>query len=297
MLSRRKDRFFGIPCPIKGLKDRDNRKELEVKLDCEAFYIWVDLTGRPRSKFPAEKWKKDWAICSLHWQKEQCGDEFRVPYAVDKGNNHTMSRDKPPNIPIQGIPESCQPRQPAPPRTTKNSLNCLLTATQCQFSEDADLLEVDLIEKNDLIPLGGFVKMKDTFLEEGKLDLRVDYVAFYYSNVLTIQATDFLGGIPNFVLKIHEDLSYKAYHKGTKITIAYMNNLHLHAINKYSQILIILNALVHFGSETCANNESANNQTLSGAKKAKWFARKQAWLDFAETLSTRQFGKVVFPPI
>ena len=153
--------------------------------------IWIKVI--PRDNLEVHD---DTVVCSKHWPP---GFE-----TVSKKGKH---RDRPKNPPSiwPNVPKSQIPTPPIPPRSTTKTLCSTRNVQEDQLDE---FLEVDVVD---------FTQLQDKLLTN-KADLNISVVSFLDSDnsILTIQSTEYMNGVPLFVMHISEDLSFENFHLGVK---------------------------------------------------------------------------------
>ena len=116
---------------------------------------------------------------------------------------HGKDRPKDPPSVWHNVPLSQIPTPLPASRSTKRSLSSVRSREEDQL---AAFLAKDRVT---------FIQLKEILLTR-KRDLQVSVIAFMDDSVSTIQSTRFMNGMPMFVVRISQDLSFENFHLGVK---------------------------------------------------------------------------------
>ena len=138
---------------------------------------------------------KDSVICELHWPASYTTMKFRG-----------KCRPTNPLTVWPGVPGSVIPTHVAVPRTTKKS-SFDVRAVQSD--------EIDEFTRQDRID---FKEISHRVVDE-KYSFTTRTTAFKNDTSIVIQSTNFVYGVPTFVLSVHADMTFEAYHLGVRIFV------------------------------------------------------------------------------
>ena len=172
---------------------------------------WVRMIPRD-----PEEITENTRVCESHWPKG---------YATVK--IHGKSRPENPPTVFSGINASKLPTPPPPKRTTKRAL-----------TSERSILEDQLAEflESDKIP--SFASLCEK-IREKKNEFQVACPVTMYSighETMIVQSEELRGGTPLFLLKIHHDLSFNAYHCGVNCTISSLSKNRICVMDMWSKV-------------------------------------------------------------
>ena len=208
-------------CSIIGCKSNyaSEKKKSNVKVSVYRFPDGEE-GERWRKSVPNRQFRptKNMGICAAHW-----------PAGFETVN--VFGKYRPKNLPSiwPNVPESTIPTPPPPPRTTKRALSSARTDVVDELSE---------FLVNDCT---SFETLKSCLLS-GERKLMVPIVSFISDETLVLQSTEFISGIPLFVIKIFADLSFELFHFGVRCYASFLSKNRITTIKSWS----ILDEAVRF---------------------------------------------------
>ena len=153
---------------------------------------------------------KDTVVCELHWPSE---------FEKISKNGKFRPRDPPsvwPHVPSSQIPT------PAPSsRTTKRT-------SSSQRNTEEDQLAAFLASDNVT-----FCEMKDKLLTSER-NLPAPVISYMDGDVLNVQSRKLLNGVPLFIIRISQDLSFENFHLGVKATASSLSKNRITALKTWS---------------------------------------------------------------
>ena len=168
------------------------------------------LTIIPRDNIPVSSHT---VVCERHWPPE-------YPKVLDYGKE--MPRD-PPSV-FTCVKPSLVPTTPVPLRSTKKCL-----------AENRNVIPDDLPAFNERDMINSFEDIVNNF---NTVDLHVKVTSNFNENGLIIQSVDSLCdiGVPRFILRIHKNLTFHAFHSGIRCTVSTLcqNRVCAESMVKYS---------------------------------------------------------------
>lgn len=183
----------------------------------------------PKDKKEIEKWKKSLpykdmtvtnnsVICELHW-----------PSSYPKKKIHGKFRPLNPPTVWPGVPKSLIPTPVSTSRTTQRTSFDVRTTQPDQLTEFKIKDCVDFAEISQRV-LKGYSFTTPT-------------TAFKSDTSIIIQSTTFNNGIPNFVLKVHQDLTFESFQFGAKTFIPSLTKNRITKVRSWSAIEEIIRHL------------------------------------------------------
>ena len=135
-----------------------------------------------------------------------------------------MKKERPVDPPsvFEKIPASIGPPPPPPLRRTFHS-SC--QERNQQPDELPDFVDMDRYD---------FQELKRVLSSDSK-EFRVPFRALFYDNSVVLTSDSYFEGIPYFMVKISNDLTYDTYHMGSKVYIGSLNTLRVKKLNSWSR--------------------------------------------------------------
>ena len=171
---------------------------------------WVSVLTKINANL---KITKDTVVCSKHWPPNP-------PTFLHYGKPRPVH---PPSV-FDDIPASIVPPPPPPPRSTVRS-SCQERNQQPDQLQDFD--------KQDRFDFEELKRVLST--EKDSRGFRVPFRASVYGNSVVLTSESYFEGIPYFMIKIFEDLTYDTYHLGSKVYIGSLNTLRVKRLNSWSR--------------------------------------------------------------
>ena len=193
-----------------------------IKYPCIGYFITFIFDRFPSDNVEREKWikaipnsnlsvTKYTVICELHWPPN-----FEV--VTVRGGKH-----RPKNAPSVwlGVPLSQIPTANPTQRTTKRSLSGIRNSI-----DD----ELDTFLKRDKVT---FWDIKNKFLNVS--DHQYPVISFMIDGYVVIQSSQFFNGIPFFVLKIYENLTFETFYYGVKCNVSSLTVNRIMTVDTWSK--------------------------------------------------------------
>ena len=158
--------------------------------------------------------KENPAVCVRHWPES-------YPEIKSRGNG-TMIPAVPPTK-FDGIPQASIPTPPPAPRPTKRS------SFEVRTAMDDELPEFTASDKVTYEELCSILLQK-------KHQFNVVTASFIADNALWIVSNTFCSGIPEFSLKIKEDLSFEGFCMGAQCTISTLSKNRITKLDRWSKV-------------------------------------------------------------
>ena len=156
-------------------------------------------------------------VCEKHWPTG-------YPTVTVHGKSRPAKPANPPTV-FTGINASQLPTPPPPKRPTKRALTSERSILEDQLPE---FLEADKIPS--------FALLCDKMGEKRKdFSCPVTTYSIGYETLI-VQSEELRGGTPLFLLKMHHDLSFSAYHCGVKCTITSLSKNRICIMNMWSKV-------------------------------------------------------------
>ena len=211
---------YGCKTNYTSEKASVNDKKLSVyrfPKDLSEREAWISAI--PNANFTAST---DTVVCELHWP---CGFETVKKCGKCRPKN-------PPSV-WPNVPSSQIPTPADPPRTTKLALNSMRNA-------EPDQLESFL--NNDNVTL---CDMENKLLAN-KRDLPAPVFVFKDDDVLHVQSTKLLNGVPLFIVRINKNQTFENFHLGVRcraMTLSTNKITTLHTWSAFDENIRFLNCL------------------------------------------------------
>ena len=165
----------------------------------------------------------DTVVCSKHWPADH-------PTFLYYGKKRPVN---PPSV-FDDIPSSIVPQPPPPSRPTVRS--------SCQERNQEPDQQPDFEEK-DRYDFDELRRVLST--EKDSKGFRVPFQALIYNDTVVLTSDAYFEGIPYFMVKISNDLTYDTYHLGAKVYIGSLNTLRVKKLNSWSRFEEALRFLHH----------------------------------------------------
>ena len=148
-------------------------------------------------------------ICVKHWPEN-------YPTVKLRGKERPLN---PPSV-WPGVPESCIPTPAPPPRPTQRKSFTVRSMQPCQMDE---FLKLD--------------KVNDDMLTNRVLKENYNFgcPTISYKNDY-IQSTEFISGVPRFLLSIDESLRFTTFHMGIKFYISFLSKNRIVTLSSWSAV-------------------------------------------------------------
>ena len=148
---------------------------------------WVKAIPNASLRVTAET-----VVCELHWPKG---------FETVSVNGKIRPKNPPsvwPNVPPSQIPTSL-----APPRPTRRSSSEARNPDVDQVSAFHDMDNID------------FLSLKDILINQ-KRKFDTTFSSFLIEDTLYVQSNNYTNGVPNFMLRIYDNLNFETFHHGFK---------------------------------------------------------------------------------
>ena len=229
--------------------------------DCKTNYIRKksssDLAKKiPVYRFPKdveefERWRKSMPLKEIVINKNTVICEQHWPSIYSKVTTRGKTRPKNPPTVWPGVPASMIPTPLPQPRTTSRSSFVLRNQQPDQMDE---FLKLDRVEFNDVAER--VLKLNSNFSSPT--------TAYMSDDLLIIQSTILLNGVPNFIIRINPNMTYEAYHQGARSFIPGLSKNHILKIKSWSALEEMVRHLSSCGED---NKKRVIHEHLSSMSK------------------------------
>ena len=178
---------------------------------------WIKAVPKILLKVDAEDINDEsMGLCRRHWPEETRMDT-------------SFGKDRPASPPslFEGVQKSQLPTSLPPIRETSKTSAAARRGPIKDFPQ--------LINEFKCLDLLTFESLRCSLID-GKKTLSIPTTVFIVADTLFIQSTDYIHGIPKFLLKIFPSLKFEAFHGGVRCTIASLSANRIIKLNSWSKL-------------------------------------------------------------
>ena len=207
-------------CLIPGCKNNYVPKKKENKVEKS----YVKVFRLPRNANELQLWTKSLPYKNLKFNNNSviCMKHWPENYATARGKGNKERPAEPPSV-WPGVPPSCVPAPPVPPRPTKKTS---LTVRAAHPDEINDFRTRDQVTFPDMIHR----------VVEQKYEFCCPTISYRAGAKLHIQSEHFSGGVPKFLIQIEESMKFTSFHMGIRVTISSLIKNSIYAFKSLSTV-------------------------------------------------------------